>query len=78
MVSSADVAHQLGMPASDVRDHRSVAGFVSLGNAMRLPVKLVTNGKLAESVPEQITVKSFDFLDLIADIHGLRRFAHWS
>ena len=54
-----------------MRNHRTVASFMPFENSVRLLVELIANGKLAKAVREQITVQSFDFLDLIADIHGL-------
>jgi hypothetical protein len=49
---------------------------VRLDNSPRLAVELVTNRETANSVRKQITVESFDFPDLIADIDRLRRIAH--
>src|SRR5207342_271349 len=56
----------------------TVPSFMPFENSVRLAVELVTNGKLAKAVREQITMKAFNFPDLIADIHGLCCFAHLS
>jgi hypothetical protein len=64
------------MPAGDVRDHSTVASLVTFEDSVCLPVELVTNGELAEAVREQMTVKSFDLPDLIADIYGWCCFIH--
>jgi hypothetical protein len=54
----------------------SVARLVTFDNSVRLLVELFPDRQAAHRVREQITVKSFDFPDPIADVHGLCRSAH--
>jgi hypothetical protein len=72
------VADQLRMPTRDLRDHCTVASLMPFENALSLPVKVVTDWKAAHCVRKQITVESFDFSDLIADIYWLCSLAHAS
>ena len=70
------VADQRGMPAGDVRDHRTVPRPVALHDPVGLTVELVSDRQASHGVREQITVEAFDLPDLIADVHGSLGSAH--
>ena len=76
MMSSAERQTSLGCQQVMCVTTARSPELVGLDNSVRLPVELVTNRKLAKAVREEITMKSFDFPDLIADIDGLCCFAH--